>query len=79
MDEKKNLAVNETGGELTHEDVFYCLRLVDRRIWLMDQQYGDKWKPEYAQEMDEIDEKIAVLRVRVDAAIAARDARRAQS
>ena len=78
MDEKI-LAVNESEGELTQDDVLVYLRLVDRKVWLMDQQPGDKWKPEYAQEMDEVDKQIAVLRVRVDAAIAARDARRAQT
>ena len=66
----------KTEGELTQEDVLEYLRLVDRKVWLMDQAPGDKWKPEYAQEMEKVDKKIAVLRVRVDAAIAARDARR---
>lgn len=79
MDEKMNLAVNETEGELTQEDVLDYLQLLDRKVWLMDQQYGDKWKPEYVLEMDTVDKCLFMLRKRVAAAVEARDARRAQS
>lgn len=65
----------KTEGKLTQEDVLEYLRLLDRRIFIV-MHSGIDWQPEYEQELVEIDQKLAALRVRVDAAIAARDARR---
>lgn len=74
---EKNLAVKETEGGFSQEDVLEYLQLLDRRLFIV-MHSGIDWQPEYEQELEEIDKRCAVLRVRVDAAHAARDARRAQ-
>lgn len=77
MDEVKDLAVKETEGGFTQDDVLEYLRLLDRRCFIV-MHSGISWKPEYAQELEEIDKRFVVLRVRLDAAHAVRDARRAR-
>lgn len=78
MDEMKDLAVKEPEGGFTQEDVLEYLQLLDRRIFIV-MHSGISWKPEYDQELEEIDKRFAVLRARVGAAHAAREAGRAQA
>lgn len=78
MDEMKVLAVKEPEGGFTQDDVLEYLQLLDRRLFIV-MHSGIDWQPEYDQELEEIDKRFAVLRARVDAAHAARDARRAQA
>lgn len=56
---------------LSEEQVMRYLELVDRRMFIV-MNSGITWKPEYAQELEEIDSEIAVLRTAIDAAHAAR-------
>lgn len=56
---------------LDEEQVMRYLELVDRRMFIV-MHSGVSWKPEYAQELEEIDQEIAVLRTAIDAAHAAR-------
>lgn len=51
---------------MTQDDVLRYLRLVDRKFALMDCQYGDRWKPEYAAELENIDKELSELRILVD-------------
>lgn len=74
----ENLAVKETEGEFTQDDVLEYLQLLDRRCFIV-MHSGASWKPEYDQELEEIDKRFAELRVRVNAAHAAFEAGRAQA
>ncbi len=56
---------------LSQEEILQYLELVDRRLYIV-MHSGIDWKPEYAQEMEDIDREIAVLRQKIDAAHAAR-------
>lgn len=56
---------------LTQEQVTRYLQLTDRRMFIV-MHSGASWKPEYAQELEEIDREIAVLRTAIDAAVTAR-------
>lgn len=56
---------------LSQEEILRYLELVDRRLYIVIHS-GIDWKPEYAQEMEDIDKEIAVLRQKIDAAHAAR-------
>ncbi len=69
MDEKK---VEKKWYEmLTPEEILEYLDLVNRRLEIC--MSGVNWKPEYAQELEEIDKRISVLRVKVDAVHAAKE------
>ena len=52
-------------GNLTEEEILEYLRLVDRRLELF--LVGRNWKPEYTEELKRIEERLAVLREKVDA------------
>lgn len=56
---------------LSQEEILRYLELVDRRLCIV-MHSGVDWKPEYAQEMEDIDREIAVLRQKIDAAHTAR-------
>lgn len=56
---------------LSEEQVKRYLQLTDRSIFIS-LHSGVSWKPEYAQELEEIDRELATLRPAIDAAIAAR-------
>lgn len=56
---------------LSEEQVTRYLQLTDRRMFII-MHSGASWKPEYAQELEEIDREIAVLRTAIDAAVTAR-------
>lgn len=57
---------------LSEEQVKRYLQLTDRSIFIS-LHSGIDWKPEYLQELEEINREIATLRVAIDAAIAARN------
>lgn len=52
---------------MSDKDVCRYLYLVDRRLFILTNS-GIDWKPDYAQEMGEIDRELARLRVLVDQA-----------
>lgn len=56
---------------LSEEQVTRYLQLTDRRMFIV-MHSGASWKPEYAQELEEIDREIESLRTAIDAAVAAR-------
>ncbi len=56
---------------LSEEQVTRYLQLTDRRMFII-MHSGASWKPEYAQELEEIDQEIAVLRTAIDTAVTAR-------
>lgn len=56
---------------LTQEQVTRYLQLTDRRMFIV-MHSGASWKPEYAQELEEIDREIESLRTAIDAAVTAR-------
>ncbi len=59
---------------MTDEQVVRYTQLTARRMEIV-MQSGASWKPEYAQELEEIDAELAALRQRVDAALEAKEAR----
>lgn len=63
--------MSDTLITLSEEQVVRYLQLVDRRMFIV-MNSGITWKPEYAQELEDIDREIATLRPAIDAAIAAR-------
>lgn len=56
---------------MTEQDVLRYLQLVDRRVKIL-LCSGVDWKPEYVQELEDIDKELAVLRNLVDAVAAAK-------
>ncbi len=56
---------------LSEEQMTRYLQLTDRRMFIV-MHSGASWKPEYAQELDDIDREIATLRTAIDAAVTAR-------
>lgn len=56
---------------LSEQQITRYLELVDRRTYIL-LHSGVDWKPEYKQEMQEIDKEIAPLRRAIDAARASR-------
>lgn len=56
---------------LSEEQVIRYLQLTDRSLFIT-MHSGASWKPEYAQELEEIDRELATLRPAIDAALAAR-------
>lgn len=69
--------MSDTLITLSEEQVRRYLQLTDRSIFIS-LHSGASWKPEYAQELEEIDREIATLRPAIDAAIAARHLARGQ-
>lgn len=59
---------------MTDDQVVRYTRLMARRMQIV-MHSGASWKPEYAQELEEIDAELATLGQRVDAALEAKEAR----
>lgn len=62
---------NQGGTFMSQDQVLSYLSLVERRCFIL-MHSGIDWKPEYAQELQDIDSQIAELRPVVDAAHARR-------
>lgn len=56
------------GAVMTEKQVVRYTQLIARRMEIV-MHSGASWKPEYAQELEEIDAELATLRQRVDAAL----------
>lgn len=65
--------MSDNGTVLNDEHVLRYLSLVDRRLYIV-MHSGVSWKPEFAQELEDIDREIAELRKIIDAAHDDRDA-----
>lgn len=59
---------------MTEDQVVRYTRLTARRMEIV-MHSGASWKPEYAQELEEIDAELAALRQQVDAALEVKEAR----
>lgn len=50
---------------MTERDILEYLKLVDRRLFIM-MHSGRSWKPEYAAELETIDNQLAEFRKMID-------------